>query len=103
MGLVEFPRPLYMPNEEKYIDVGTVHTFQGADRRIIILSTVYGKVDGCPFINKNPALMNVAVSRAKDAFWVFGDYECLSEEKDGQTASGKLRRYVSECLPLILK
>lgn len=33
--------------------------------------------------------MNVAVSRAKDAFWVFGDYEFF-KSKQSQTASGLL-------------
>lgn len=87
----------YMKDKANAIDVGTVHTFQGADRKIIILSTVYGKSDGCPFVDNNPALMNVAVSRAKDAFWVFGAYDCLSE--DSKLASGKLREYASDCLP----
>lgn len=38
--------------------------------------------------------MNVAVSRAKDAFWVFGAYDSLSNSK--QSASGLLKQYVSE-------
>lgn len=74
------------------IDVGTVHTFQGAERKVIILSTVYGENDQCSFINDNESLMNVAVSRAKDAFWVFGAYDCLDKIPD--TASGLLRKYV---------
>lgn len=59
------------------IAVGTVHTFQGAERKVILFSSVYGKEDGCFFINKNRSLMNVAVSRAKDSFLIFGDRECL--------------------------
>lgn len=78
----------------KYIDVGTVHAFQGAERKIIILSTVYGKEDGCHFIDNSKSLMNVAVSRAKDAFWIFGTRECLS--KNETVASGKLRKYTCE-------
>ncbi|MCQ4636103.1 DEAD/DEAH box helicase [Anaerovorax odorimutans] len=59
------------------IEVGTVHTFQGAEKRVIIFSSVYGNQDGCYFINRNNSLMNVAVSRAKDSFLVFGDSGCL--------------------------
>lgn len=77
-----------------YIDVGTVLTFQGADRNIIILSTVSGSSEGSYFIDSNPALMNVAVSRAKDAFWVFGAYDSLSNSD--KNASGLLKRYVRE-------
>ncbi len=71
------------------ISVGTVHTFQGAERNIIIFSTVYGSDDTGVFIDNNKNLMNVAVSRAKDAFWVFGDYEFF-KGKQSQTASGLL-------------
>ena len=75
------------------ISVGTVHTFQGAERRIIIFSSVYGSEDGCYFIDKNKKLMNVAVSRAKDAFLVFGARGCLKSNLD--SASGLLR-YLTE-------
>lgn len=60
------------------ISVGTVHTFQGAERKIILFSTVYGSEEDCYFIDKDESMMNVAVSRAKDAFIVFGDKRCYS-------------------------
>ncbi|XZH88387.1 AAA domain-containing protein [Clostridium perfringens] len=85
---------IYLNDDAKNIDVGTVHTFQGAERKVIILSTVYGASDGCFFINKNSSLMNVAVSRAKDAFWVFGSRKCLDE--DGESSSALLKKYVNE-------
>lgn len=78
-----------IPEFEKNIDVGTVHTFQGAERKIIIFSSVYGSEDGCYFINKAPNLMNVAVSRAKDSFLVFGNRNCLVG--GGKTAAGLLK------------
>jgi superfamily I DNA and/or RNA helicase len=75
------------------ISVGTVHTFQGAERKIIILSTVYGRQDGCFFIDANKSLMNVAVSRAKDNFFVFGDLNCLKDTQS--SASGLLKKCVN--------
>lgn len=66
-----------LPSYSNDISVGTVHTFQGAERNVIIFSSVYGNQEGCSFINRNTNLMNVAVSRAKDAFVVFGDIGCL--------------------------
>lgn len=75
------------------IAVGTVHTFQGGERRIIIFSTTYGAEDGCSFIDREHSLMNVAVSRAKDAFWVFGCRDCL-RDKSEKIPSGLLDRYV---------
>ena len=82
-----------MPTNYSKINVGTVHTFQGAERRIIMLSTVYGKQDGCFFIDANRSLMNVAVSRAKDNFFVFGDINCLKNTPN--SASGLLKKCVT--------
>lgn len=81
--------------QSRNITVGTVHTFQGGERRIIIFSTVYGSADGCFFIDREKNLMNVAVSRAKDAFWVFGSIKCL-EGKTEQSASGLLNKYIKD-------
>lgn len=78
-----------IPEYEQDIAVGTVHTFQGAERKIIIFSSVYGNKDGCFFINKAPNLMNVAVSRAKDSFLLFGDSGCLQGNEN--TAAGLLK------------
>lgn len=83
-----------MPSNCSKISVGTVHTFQGAERKIIILSTVYGKQDGCFFIDKRESLMNVAVSRAKDNFFVFGDINCLKD--NDKSASGLLKKCIKK-------
>lgn len=83
-------------DDSKYIDVGTVHTFQGAERKVIIFSTTYGGSESCYFINNNNNLMNVAVSRAKDAFWVFGSYDCLGFSEENNSAGGLLAKYVKD-------
>ncbi|ASJ52490.1 DNA helicase [Brevibacillus formosus] len=77
------------PHLQSKISVGTVHTFQGAERNVILLSTVYGRNDGCFFIDANKSLMNVAMSRAKDHFFVFGDIQCLKDTQN--SASGLLK------------
>ena len=46
-----------LPEYSKFIDVGTVHTFQGAERKVILFSSVYGSEDGCYFINRAPDLI----------------------------------------------
>lgn len=79
-----------LPDISSNISVGTVHTFQGAEKKIIVFSSVYGNQDGCFFIDMNKSLMNVAVSRAKDSFLVFGDRGCL--EENGTSASGMLKK-----------
>lgn len=76
------------------VSVGTVHAFQGGERRVILFSTVYGSKEGCPFIDSKPNLMNVAMSRAKDRFMVIGDQGCLN--KDKKSPSGLLRKYIED-------
>ena len=55
------------------VTCGTAHALQGAERKIVLFSLVYAGSDNPGFVNDNPQLMNVAVSRAKDSFVVFGD------------------------------
>ena len=78
----------------KNVSIGTVHTFQGAERRIIIMSTVYGRNEDCYFIDTNKSMLNVAVSRAKDNFLVFGDI--TSFKNDEKSATGLLKQYIIE-------
>jgi superfamily I DNA and/or RNA helicase len=55
--------------------IGTVHSLQGAERPIVLFSPVYAKgMDGA-FIDSSTSMLNVAVSRAKDNFLVFGDMD----------------------------
>ena len=82
------------PKLARKISVGTVHTFQGAERKVIIFSSVYGKDDNCYFINANKSLMNVAVSRAKDSFLVFGDRDCL---KGGKGSAAVMLKHAVNC------
>lgn len=54
--------------------VGTIHTFQGSEKKVIILSTKLCRPqDNIYWINKRPNLLNVAVSRAKELFILVGN------------------------------
>jgi hypothetical protein len=59
------------------ITIGTVHALQGAERPVVIFSSVYSKHQDGQFIDRYPSMLNVAVSRAKDSFLVFGDMDVL--------------------------
>lgn len=61
--------------------IGTVHTFQGGQKSTIIVSTRQSQpTDGLWFINRQPNLLNVAVSRAKELFILVGNLERLKTE-----------------------
>lgn len=81
-----------LPDIADKIGVGTVHTFQGGEKKVIIFSTVYGISDEYYFIRTNANLMNVAVSRAKDAFIVFGDLRGF--QNDNKSPDGLLKKAV---------
>ncbi len=74
------------------ITVGTVHALQGAERNIVLFSSVYSENDpNSYFYNKGVNMLNVAVSRAKDAFIVFGDKAVMNKEH--KSHSGLLAKY----------
>jgi hypothetical protein len=78
------------------LTVGTVHSLQGDERLLVLFSSVYGmneKGTG-KFYDRGPNMLNVAVSRAKDAFIVFGHSEVFGTENRG-TPSGLLRQRLS--------
>lgn len=79
------------------LTVGTVHSLQGDERHMVILSCVYGQGDQNTgkFYDRSHNMLNVAVSRAKDFFLVFGHPEVFG--KDGnERPSGKLRKRLVE-------
>lgn len=69
---------------EGEMTVGTVHSLQGAERPVVIFSPVYSKHEDGGFIDRRRSMLNVAVSRAKDSFLVFGDmdlFDSVSKHK----------------------
>lgn len=77
------------------LTVGTVHALQGAERPIILFSSVYDASHrGGYFFDRGYNLLNVAVSRAKEAFLVFGN-RCLFNPSLN-TPSGNLAKLLFE-------
>lgn len=71
------------------VTVGTVHSLQGAERSIVIFSSTYDRSQGSQyFFDRQPNMLNVAVSRAKDSFLVFGDTQIFDAKQ--LTPSGVL-------------
>lgn len=79
--------------DENSLTVGTVHSLQGAERAIVLFSPVYSKHEDGSFIDSDSSMLNVAVSRAKDSFLVFGDMD-LFEIQPGSSPRGLLAKYL---------
>jgi hypothetical protein len=63
--------------------IGTVHSLQGAERRIVLFSSVYDPTFTAQyFFDRGRNMLNVAVSRAQDSFVVFGNMNLFDPEKD---------------------
>lgn len=73
------------------VTIGTVHQLQGAERPIVCFSLVEGPDEAAgSFMDRDGSLLNVAVSRAKSSFIVFGHPERLfpALQADGDTSRG---------------
>lgn len=76
------------------ITVGTVHTLQGAERPIVLFSSVLSPQNPQTFLNSSYNMLNVAVSRAKDYFVLFGNMNMLSQTRN--TPLGNLYCWLTE-------
>jgi len=67
------------------IEVGTVHSFQGQEKDIIILCSAIDdskKNNGVGFVGGKPNFLNVAFSRAKKQLIVIGNYEVFKNSNN---------------------
>ncbi len=73
--------------------IGTANALQGAERPIVIFSPVYDQSQSRERVfDRRPNMLNVAVSRAKDSFLVFGDMGIFGVE--GSLPSSVLARFL---------
>lgn len=66
------------PRSVAGLALGTVHRFQGGERRVVLFSSVVTRASSLPFLDTRPNLLNVAVSRARHHFVCLGDRSILS-------------------------
>lgn len=81
------------------ITVGTAHTFQGDEKDIILFSTVIGPTieEGTlKWLHDTENLLNVAVTRARLALFVVGDYEFCARGLSEAHPFRKLADYVRQ-------
>lgn len=75
------------------LTVDTVHSLQGDERDVVVFSPVYAQADGgSRFMLENRSLLNVAVSRARESFLVFGDMGVFDPRRS--TPAGVLARHL---------
>lgn len=86
---------LYDAGINANIGVGTVHTFQGAEVPIVIFSATYGANHGKRrlFFDAGYNMLNVAITRAKDHFIVFGNMN-LFQANGSKKPSSILAKYL---------
>lgn len=69
------------------VTVGTIHSLQGAERPVVLFSSVYDRnVEQGYFFDSDDSMLNVAISRAKDSFIVFGDMNIFRPESKKNSA-----------------
>ncbi|TIQ35099.1 MAG: hypothetical protein E5X48_15220 [Mesorhizobium sp.] len=79
---------------DENITVGTVHALQGAEKDVVLFSPVYSAGhSGGMFFDRGVSMLNVAVSRAKESFLVFGDIRLFRPEQRA-LSSGLLGAYL---------
>ncbi|MCS3768193.1 hypothetical protein HNP12_002264 [Aeromonas hydrophila] len=86
-------RGLPVGKNKNGITIGTTHALQGAERPIVLFSPTYSKHADGLFIDNSNSMLNVAVSRAKDHFLVFGDMDLFNQERDN-TPRGLLAKHL---------
>jgi len=91
-------------NSYKDLIIGTVHSLQGAERPVVIFSSVYDQNHKGNFVfDTDPRILNVAVSRAKDSFIVFGRPETFNNESSVRSPSNLLGTYLFSSPDNIIK
>lgn len=74
---------------ETWLDenIGTVHTFQGKEANIVyfVTGTDASKINAAEWACKEPNLLNVAVTRAKEEFYLIGDLPLLERFSNYKT------------------
>lgn len=68
--------------ENSSVQVGTVHSFQGKDKEVVIVSlTIDSEGDRAAkrFIGEKPNMLNVAFTRAKEQVLIVGNYSVLEK------------------------
>lgn len=86
-------------NTDKHnrIQIGTVHTFQGKEAKIVylVLGADEASQGAANWVNSEPNLINVAVSRAKEEFYIVGDKNIYCKDSNNPLSIAK--KFIEQC------
>lgn len=88
----------YLRQQGHHIDgddlvVGTVHSLQGAEYDLVIFSPTYTEAEET-FFDRQAYILNVAISRAKKSFLIFGKNDAFGY--NANTPSGKIKPFLAD-------
>ncbi len=95
LGQIRWRLPEGCSPRDKPLTVGTVHALQGAEIPVVLFSAVSGAGRPRPFIDASPEILNVAVSRARESFVLFGNPDLFGPGRDGDAPSARLARHLA--------
>lgn len=79
--------------------IGTVNSLQGAEKDIVLFSSVYSEEDRYEKVfDVDKRLLNVAVSRARDSFVLFGSPSVFNSRSSKKTPSTLLARHIMNAI-----
>ena len=73
---------LNLKREIKNISIGTVHTFQGQEKKIVLFSAVIDHSNKSSFIGNTPNMLNVAFTRGKEQVIFVGNVQAALDTKN---------------------
>ena len=86
------------PREASRVKVSTIHSFQGQERRVVVADFTDNEVEPGP-LTANPKLINVALSRAREALIMIGNSSYLTNSRwFGEEESGMFRRILQNAV-----
>lgn len=92
-----YDQPSFLEVIKKSLVVGTAHSLQGAEKPIVIFSNAFFSKDKKEsFLDREPNILNVIISRAKDSLILFGHKDLFSDDIQSSLATKQLGSYIAK-------
>jgi len=92
-----YNQPSFLKVIQTSLVIGTAHSLQGAEKPIVIFSNAFFSKDKKDsFLDREPNILNVIISRAKDSLVLFGHKELFTEDGQSSLATKQLANYMAK-------